>query len=198
MARPRKFNVDDVLEKAMMCFWEKGYGGASVSELERATGISRISLYNTFTDKEKLFIDVQNKYHQIAEGHLTELFNDQADLQVLTSFFEMIGNKVAEDTSPAIYGCMMVNTVLNVDSISKSVVDNVKKYRMMMIGLFERLLKSLQNRQEIRSDLDVGDAACYLLGSMWGALAVNRLYADPSQTRPQINIVIQTIQSWKQ
>lgn len=198
MARPKQFDEDEVLDKAMMCFWEKGFEGASVRELEKATGISRISLYNTFQDKEHLFMAVQNKYHGIAEGYLNQMFfSDDSDIENLEGFFTMLGAKITDDTSPSQYGCMMVNTVLNVDSIGQDVVDNVKKYREMMVGKFRAFLERMQDSEKIRSDVDIEEAANYLLGSMWGVLAVNRLYGDPTQAQPQINIVLQTIGSWK-
>jgi TetR/AcrR family transcriptional repressor of nem operon len=197
MARPREFDENEVLEKAMMCFWKKGYEGASVSELEKATGISRVSLYNTFKDKEQLFITVQKKYHGVAKEYLEHTLNEDATLDHLKDFFSMIGSKITDGSSPVQFGCMMVNTVLNVDSISQNVVDNVKTYREMMVGQFRGFLEHMKGKGEIRADVDVDDAAAYLLGSMWGALAVNRLYGDPTYTQPQINMVLNSINGWQ-
>ncbi len=48
MARPREFNAEDVLEKAMQLFWAKGYEATSLSELTAAMGLSKSSLFDTF------------------------------------------------------------------------------------------------------------------------------------------------------
>ena len=53
--RPREFNFEEALDSAMRVFWEKGFGGASLSDLTRAMGISRPSLYMAFGSKESLF-----------------------------------------------------------------------------------------------------------------------------------------------
>lgn len=58
MARPRNFDESAVLEGAVEIFREKGYEGASVPELISRLGICRQSLYNTFTDKHGLYLQV--------------------------------------------------------------------------------------------------------------------------------------------
>jgi len=58
MARPRNFDESTVLEGAVEIFREKGYEGASVPELISRLGICRQSLYNTFTDKHGLYLQV--------------------------------------------------------------------------------------------------------------------------------------------
>src|SRR5580658_8032812 len=65
MGRPRCFCEEDALEAAMRVFWEKGYEGASLTDLTEAMGINRPSLYATFGDKEALFRRAMQRY---AEG----------------------------------------------------------------------------------------------------------------------------------
>jgi AcrR family transcriptional regulator len=60
--RPRAFDLDAALERAMNVFWAKGYEGASLSELTRAMRINRPSLYAAFGNKEQLFRRVLDRY----------------------------------------------------------------------------------------------------------------------------------------
>ena len=57
MARPRKFNRDGVLEKALHVFWKHGFAGASLQALEKATGVNKSGLYSEFSGKEELFLE---------------------------------------------------------------------------------------------------------------------------------------------
>src|SRR6266478_9575078 len=60
--RPRAFDPDAALERAMHVFWAKGYEGASLSNLTRAMRINRPSLYAAFGNKEQLFSKVLDRY----------------------------------------------------------------------------------------------------------------------------------------
>lgn len=60
--RPRAFNPDTALDRAMHVFWAKGYEGASLSNLTRAMRINRPSLYAAFGNKEQLFRKVLDRY----------------------------------------------------------------------------------------------------------------------------------------
>ena len=48
MARPRSFSTEDAVVAAAAVFWSKGYRDTAVSDLERATGLNRSSLYSAF------------------------------------------------------------------------------------------------------------------------------------------------------
>jgi len=62
MARPKKFNEDDVIDKAVKVFWAKGYEAASIQDLIDAMGIQRGSLYGTFGGKQSLFLKSLKRY----------------------------------------------------------------------------------------------------------------------------------------
>ena len=54
MGRPKNFNREGVLEKALPVFWRRGFADASLHELELATGVNKSGLYSEFKDKEDL------------------------------------------------------------------------------------------------------------------------------------------------
>lgn len=62
MGRPREFDADAALEKALHVFWKKGYEGASMADLTAAMEINRPSLYAAFGNKEALFRKALERY----------------------------------------------------------------------------------------------------------------------------------------
>jgi TetR/AcrR family transcriptional repressor of nem operon len=62
--RPRSFDEDQVLDRAMLLFWKKGYEATGLSELEQATGLGRQSLYGAFGDKRALFLRIVERYFE--------------------------------------------------------------------------------------------------------------------------------------
>lgn len=78
MARPREFDVEAAVEKAMHVFWDRGYEGAVLSDLLRAMGISRGSLYKAFKDKRSLFLAALAHYDRTEiEGAVRLLTEDE-------------------------------------------------------------------------------------------------------------------------
>ena len=63
MPRPKAFDPDAALQKAMQVFWERGYEATSVDDLVQCMGINRFSLYSTFGGKHQLFVAALERYH---------------------------------------------------------------------------------------------------------------------------------------
>lgn len=68
MGRPKSFNREDVLKKAMPVFWRRGFADASLHELELATGVNKSGLYAEFADKEDLFVQSLQYYLESLEN----------------------------------------------------------------------------------------------------------------------------------
>src|SRR5437867_11678412 len=62
MARPKEFNPETALDKAIELFWRKGYEATSIEDLVASMDINRGSLYETFGDKQKLFLACMDRY----------------------------------------------------------------------------------------------------------------------------------------
>jgi AcrR family transcriptional regulator len=68
MARPRSFDRDAALEKAVEAFWANGYERTSIADLTKAMGIAAPSLYAAFGDKEQLFDEAVRRYQSSPAG----------------------------------------------------------------------------------------------------------------------------------
>lgn len=104
--RPRQFDKDEALDKAMLVFWGKGYRGTSLDDLTEAMDINRPSLYSAFTDKEQLFLSVIDRYRTKFLAKPTQLFMAAPTLsEGLPKFFQAMGDVIINDETPP--GCMI-------------------------------------------------------------------------------------------
>ncbi len=195
MARPGGFDEDKVIKKAMTIFWERGYDATSIRELEKATGLSRISIYNTFGDKEGLFLCVLDLYHSNA----TLVFEKIAKggLEDIERFFEWFARPFSSD-APNQSGCLMVNTILDIWQIETVVYEKVEAYRNMLRSAYTRALQNAQEKGEMEAtDTEIADRVEFLIGAQWGAGAVVRLHHSTVAAAPMNKVVCETVRLWR-
>ena len=104
--RPRSFDRDAALERAMQVFWRQGYEATSVSDLTRAMGINPPSLYAAFGDKEHLYLAALERYEQERRERVVEVLEQAPSArQAIERLLESAANEMA---SGECRGCMLV------------------------------------------------------------------------------------------
>lgn len=108
--RPKVFDRDAALDKAMTLFWQHGYEATSLSDLVEATGAKAPTLYAEFTNKEGLFRAVLDRYiSRFAAKHEAQLFCEEKSVeQALRDYFTAVATCFTSKDTPA--GCFMINT----------------------------------------------------------------------------------------
>ncbi len=113
MARPREFDPDTVLERAMRVFWAKGYHASSLDDLCEAAKLNRPSLYAAFGDKRALFLATLDRYGDRAVARVTAALSRPVPIRDAIAAFlsEMIEQIVA---GPGRAGCFIGNCAAEV------------------------------------------------------------------------------------
>ena len=171
MARPKSFDPDTVLAKAMGVFWEKGYDAASISDLTAAMGINRFSLYDTFGDKHELYIKTLDAYSQNVVGAMVERINGiqtLADLEGL--FMGMIENQHSGACSPC---CMMHRAAISLAAVDEEARMRVEQARDRFHGAFHDALGRIKRGGGMSADLDLNQAAWLLMITKSGLASYN-------------------------
>lgn len=110
--RPKCFDEQAVLEKAMLLFWQYGYEATSISDLTQALGITAPSLYSSFGGKAELFEKCLALYIQNEACAMDEIFKQakSARIAIEIYLFENLKRLIQKD-KPS--GCMLVTSTMN-------------------------------------------------------------------------------------
>jgi AcrR family transcriptional regulator len=112
MARPRTYDRDTVLDKAMSLFWRLGYEGAHLSALVTHTGLNRFSLYKEFGGKAGLYEAALERFL----GYLLGQYRDILTVQPLgLENIEAVLRSLQYGSE--YYGCFMINTLTQRDTV---------------------------------------------------------------------------------
>jgi TetR/AcrR family transcriptional repressor of nem operon len=138
MPRPRGYDEDEVLTRAMRVFWEAGYG-ASTRQLADAMGINQYSVYASFESKQGLFVRALNRYidHVVEGSALLPLLSDQAAIPELRQFFESFVHTKNVD---APNGCLICNTMIENAEHTRPVENAIERYRVLVIQALSHAL----------------------------------------------------------
>ncbi|WP_230196817.1 TetR/AcrR family transcriptional regulator [Streptomyces coriariae] len=127
VGRPRGFDADEALERAMLVFWKHGYEGASTACLTNAMGISTTSMYAAFGNKEKLFRKVLERYSEGPSAYLARALEEPTALGVATA---ILAGTVRTTTRPAQpHGCLGVQSALATSDSGQEVHDLLVAWR---------------------------------------------------------------------
>ncbi|MFI9557502.1 TetR/AcrR family transcriptional regulator [Nonomuraea endophytica] len=127
IGRPRGFDADDALERAMLVFWEHGYEGASLATLTEAMGISAKSMYAAFGNKEELFRKALDRYTEGPSAYLARALEEPTALGVATA---ILAGTIRTTTRPAHpHGCMGVQGALAASDSGREVRDLLTAWR---------------------------------------------------------------------
>jgi TetR/AcrR family transcriptional regulator, transcriptional repressor for nem operon len=171
MPRPKEFNPDDVIEKAMQVFWHKGYEATSMEDLLNAMDLNRGSLYDTFGDKRQLFLKVIDRYcTTFASSKFSLLDQPGPALPTLRRFISgMIEGGLAD---PQRRGCLIANTVMELSPHENEIAGTLRQALKMVEDTFFNVLARAKQQGELKDDKDPRALARFLTTMMQGTIVM--------------------------
>ena len=171
MSRPKEFNPDDAVEKAMQVFWHKGYEATSMEDLLTAMDLNRGSLYDTFGDKRQLFLKVIDRYCTTFVGSKFSLLDQPGPaLPTLRRFIHgMIEGALAD---PQRRGCLIANTVMELAPHENEIAGTLRHALKMVEDTFFRVLARAKQQGELNSQKDPRTLARFLTTMMQGTIVM--------------------------
>lgn len=171
MGRPRQFDRDEALERAMEVFWAKGYEAASLHDLTGAMGLSKSSLYETFGSKHELFLAAIGRYREaVVDPLAARLESDRPARVVLAEVFgEVIERAVRLRDSR---GCFLGNCAVETAPGDPAVAAKVRAGLERIEDGFHGLLRRGQEAGDIPAGADARALARFLTGALNGLLVM--------------------------
>jgi len=182
MARPREFNESDALGDAMQLFWGSGYESASLSEITKATGLSKSSLYDTFGSKHELLLSsLQHYVENMVEPSLAVLEEGPSAVGAIEQRFEMIIDMM---TAPGPRrGCLIANTTLEFGARDKTVAKTLLAAQGMVEQAYARAIERGQAAGEIDKAKDAQSLARYIMACLAGMICLSKSGFDAPMLR---------------
>ena len=192
--RPREFDVDLALERALELFWRSGYEGASINAIADAMGVSKPSLYAAFGDKETLYLRALARYGDRQQALHAAVLEGEPDARraietLMLSAVEML----AAPDMPT--GCMVVVGATSCES--PSVPDSVKQALCSALRAGGRAIEArlvrAQREQQLPPHVDVTALAVYFSTVLAGLSVQARGHQCSEVLR---EVVASTLRTW--
>jgi TetR/AcrR family transcriptional repressor of nem operon len=177
--RPRQFDPEDVLDRSMHEFWERGYRETSVDDLVKATGVRPGSLYHAFPGgKRGLFLQALDRYSKlVVPEKLGALERAGAGLAELRAYFDGLVDDLT--TREGRMGCLMVNSTMELATEDSEVGEVVRNHMARLERNTKRALRNAKRRGEIPGGVDPRAKAKLLMAAAMGLMVVGK--TDPGR-----------------
>ncbi len=188
MARPREFDRDEVLDRAMEVFWARGYDRTSVQDLVDSMGIQRGSLYAAFGGKQQLFLDALDRYEQrFYESMREALARDEPVRERIGRVFRNVVLDCACEGGRR--GCFITNTAVALSEGDEETASLIRRnLRRVEDTFFEALAADDVASPRARA------LARFLTNSLQGLRVLSRCCVDVDVLQDTVDVTLSVLE----
>jgi len=190
--RPRQFDPDAALERAIETFWSRGYQATSMQDLLRATALSKSSLYQQYGDKARLFSRCLERY---CDAHARRLRAQLERSATGLAFIEHTLREIADTPAvgPGRRGCLLMNTATELGSRAPWVASRLSAGRDAFAGVFETAVRRAQAEGAISPARDPATLALYLVNSVSGLHTLLKAGTDRAEAHAVVDSILRAL-----
>ncbi|WP_437937584.1 TetR/AcrR family transcriptional regulator [Sorangium sp. So ce341] len=187
--RPRGFDQEAALERAMVLFWERGYEGASLDELSAAMGISPSSLYATFGGKEQLFRAAVDRYLAGRGGYTGRIVAEEPTARgAVQRLLETAADELTRSDHPP--GCMIALAGTQCSPGARPVQDLLRTYREGWLCELKARIQRAIDGGELAPDTDAAALATFYAIVLMGMSVQARDGAQRESLRAAVEVAM--------
>jgi TetR/AcrR family transcriptional regulator, transcriptional repressor for nem operon len=192
VAGVKQFDIDQVLDRAMLFFWRRGYKATSIDDLVRAMGIGRGSLYATFRHKRRLFTFVLDHYARKIGGPLLAELNHEDPIRGIRGMLTAIIKRNRENALPV--GCLTTNTSLECPEIGKEISKKIARLFASQEAAIYQTLRRAEIQHRLPSGKDIRALARFLAGTAQALNVVDKATRDPAISEDIVRIAMSVLE----
>jgi AcrR family transcriptional regulator len=192
--RPREFDLDLALDRALELFWRNGYEGSSVNDIAEAMGVSKPSLYAAFGDKEALYLRALARYGDRQQSLHARVLDQEPDARrAIENLMLSVVDQIATPGMPS--GCMVVSGAWSCESpgVPASVKEALCNALRAGARALEARLARAQRERQLPPDVDVPALAVYFSTVLAGLSVQARGHQCSEVLR---GVVAATMRAW--
>ncbi|MBI1790193.1 MAG: TetR/AcrR family transcriptional regulator [Acidobacteria bacterium] len=171
-----------ILLRAARVFNEKGYTGASLADIMKATGLEKGGIYNHFESKEKLALEAFDySLQMIGKRFERNLSGKTHAADRLLGVVAVFDGYVEDPPVPG--GCPVMNTAIDSDDGNPALRKRARQAMDWWRGLIVRTVAKGVERGELRRGADPEEVASLMISTVEGGIMMSKLYGDPVHVR---------------
>ena len=189
MARTKQFDERQALVSAMLVFWEKGYEGTSINDLEQAMGLKRTSIYNTFGNKSAIFERVMSCYKESVMAALFVELDSAPDIR--EGVRRMLNGALDihfDEDNPG--GCLVVLSIVESGQHDEQSQASMQQTIQELKSALQKRLSKAKRNGELSKQLDAGATATTIATTMAGMMVLGKANFTKASLKKTINQVV--------
>ena len=192
VGRPKEFDQQIALERAMKVFWAHGYEATSVQDLLDAMQISRGSMYDTFGDKHALFASAMEHYGRTVTCGLEEMLAVPGS--PLGNVRKAMSCIVEQALNGSCRGCLATNTAVELSQHDPQVSRAVAAILRRIETAFRRTLQSAVAVGELKRTSDTRALARFLTGTVQGVVVMGKASASRATLKDIVTVALSVLE----
>jgi TetR/AcrR family transcriptional repressor of nem operon len=187
------FDKEAALENALNLFWEKGYNGTSIRDLEKVMNLGKSSIYNTFGDKDSLFFAALKHYMNFEQARISGSITSSGNaLAAIRSLFGCVIHP-PQFRGKLLGGCLLVDSFTELSQTKPAVKRFAEDAKAATLELLKMLIGKAQQEGDIPASKKSADLALYLFNNMQGLKVTGLLVKNPKDLAPVVDTILKSL-----